>query len=99
MDKAKIKKFAIEARQKLIADIKLKMSNIGVTEKGISDPLPQSTPDAQFFDVGTSQPFALYSKDIPRRQMLAQGFGQGELAAGPLEKGATRGHGRATTSR
>ena len=50
MNKTAIKNFAIWARNKLIADICYRAGLMGITEKGIADPLPQSTLDAQFYD-------------------------------------------------
>ena len=43
MNKTAIKNFAIWARNKLIADICYRAGLMGITEKGIADPLPQST--------------------------------------------------------
>ena len=45
MNKTAIKNFAIWARNKLIADICYRAGLMGITEKGIADPLPQSTLD------------------------------------------------------
>ena len=56
MNKTAIKNFAIWARNKLRADIALKAGLLGITEKGIAEPLPQSTSDLQLFDIGTNQP-------------------------------------------
>lgn len=55
MNKTAIKNFAVWARNKLIADITYKAGLIGVGEKGIAQPLPQSTSDLQFFDIGTKE--------------------------------------------
>lgn len=55
MNKAAIKNFAVWARNKLIADITYKAGLMGVSEKGIEQPLPQSTSDLQFFDIGTKE--------------------------------------------
>ena len=43
MNKTAIKNFAIWARNKLIADITYKAGLLGITEKEIKSPLPQST--------------------------------------------------------
>ena len=43
MDKPAIKKFAIWARNKLIADTKYRAGLVGVTETAVAEPLPQST--------------------------------------------------------
>ena len=53
MNKTAIKNFAVWARNKLIADITYKAGLIGVSEKGIAQPLSQSSKDLQFFDIGT----------------------------------------------
>ena len=45
MNKTAIKNFAVWARNKLIADITYKAGLIGVSENGITDPLPQSSKD------------------------------------------------------
>ena len=43
MNKTAIKNFAIWARNKLRADITLKAGLLGITDKEIANPLPQST--------------------------------------------------------
>ena len=53
MNKTAIKNFAIWARRKLTSDITYKAGMLGITENGIAQPLPQSTRDLQFFDIGT----------------------------------------------
>lgn len=53
MNKTAIKIFSIWARRKLIDDITYQAGLIGVSEKGIAEPLPQSTVDMHFFDIGT----------------------------------------------
>ena len=53
MNKTAIKNFAVWARRKLISEITYKAGLLGVTEKGAAEPLPQSTKDLQFFDIGT----------------------------------------------
>lgn len=42
MNKTAIKNFAIWARNKLIADICYRAGLMGITEKGIADPLPRA---------------------------------------------------------
>jgi len=70
MDKTAIKKFAIWARNKLIADSVYKARLLGITETGIQDPLPQSTMDAQFFDIGLKEPSAITGAAITQRKNL-----------------------------
>jgi len=72
MNKTAIKNFAIWARNKLISEVKYKAGLLGITEKGIAEPLPQSTNDLQFFDIGTKQPAQLKGKTaIEQRRSLA----------------------------
>lgn len=70
MNKASIKNFAVWARQKLMGDVTYKMNMLGITEKGISMPLPQSTKDLQFFDVGTKNYAEVHGGDIQKRDAL-----------------------------
>ena len=51
MEKAPIKKFAVEARRKLIADVMFQLERYGITEKGIVE--PQTSTDKELvFDLG-----------------------------------------------
>ncbi len=59
MNKTAIKTFAIWARNKLIDDITYKAGLLGITDKEIKTPLPQSTLAVQFFDIGTKEPYAI----------------------------------------
>ena len=70
MDKSAIKNFSIWARNKLIADITYKAGLLGVTEDGIKDALPQSTLDAEFYDIGTKEPYAIHGEEIKQRKEL-----------------------------
>ena len=71
MNKTAIKNFAVWARNKLISEVKYKAGLLGITDKGIAEPLPQSTDDLQFFDIGTKQPAQLKGKTaIEQRQSL-----------------------------
>ena len=70
MNKTAIKGFAIWARTKLIADITYKAGLMGITEKGIALPLPRSSGDIQFFDIGTTAPYAISGKEIVQRRHL-----------------------------
>lgn len=70
MDKTAIKNFAIWARNKLIADITYKAGLLGITEEGIRDALPQSTQDAEFYDIGTKEPYAIHEEEIKQRKEL-----------------------------
>ena len=68
MDKPAIKKFAIWARNKLIADTKYRAGLVGVTETTVAEPLPQSNETVQFFDVGLPQPYRIESDAVTQRQ-------------------------------
>lgn len=70
MDKTAIKNFSIWARNKLIADITYKAGLLGITEDGIKDALPQSTQDAEFYDIGTKEPYAIHGEEIKQRKEL-----------------------------
>ena len=70
MDKTAIKNFSIWARNKLIADITYKAGLLGITEDGIKDALPQSTQDAEFYDIGTKEPYAIHGEEIRQRKDL-----------------------------
>ena len=68
MDKPAIKKFAIWARNKLIADTKYRAGLVGVTETTVVEPLPQSNESVQFFDVGLPQPYRIEGEAVTQRQ-------------------------------
>lgn len=68
MDKPAIKKFAVWARNKLIADTKYRAGLVGVTETTVAEPLPQSNETVQFFDVGLPQPYRIESDTVTQRQ-------------------------------
>ena len=72
MNKTAIKNFAIWARNKLIADICYRAGLMGITEKGIADPLPQSTLDAQFYDIGAAEPYLVAGEAIKQRRQLVE---------------------------
>ena len=72
MNKTAIKNFAIWARNKLIADISYKAGLLGITEKGIKSPLPQSTQTVQFFDIGTKEPSSITGVEIQQRKKLVE---------------------------
>lgn len=68
MDKPAIKKFAVWARNKLIADTKYRAGLVGVTETTVAEPLPQSNETVQFFDVGLPQPYRIEGEAVTQRQ-------------------------------
>ena len=70
MNKTAIKNFAIWARRKLISDIIYKARLLGINENGISEPLPISTDNIQFFDIGTGKPTEIANDEIKQRKAL-----------------------------
>lgn len=70
MNKTAIKNFAIWARCKLISDITYKAGVIGINEKCILQPLPISTDNVQFFDIGTGKPTEISNHEIKQRNAL-----------------------------
>ena len=70
MDKTVIKNFSIWARNKLIADITYKAGLLGITEESIKDALPQSTRDAEFYDIGTKEQYAIHGEEMKQRKEL-----------------------------
>ena len=72
MDKTAIKNFAVWARVKLMEDIRTRLGLLGITEDGISDPLPASTNEVQYFDIGADHPVSIKGKSIRQREQLAE---------------------------
>jgi len=72
MNKTAIKNFAIWARNKLIADITYKAGLLGIIDKEIKNPLPQSTQTVQFFDIGTKEPYSITGIEIEQRRKLVE---------------------------
>lgn len=78
MNKTAIKSFAIWARNKLITDVSNDARLIGITEEGISNPLPQSFGDTQFFDIGTADPYSISGDAVRQRNKLVNALRQKE---------------------
>ena len=72
MNKAAIKNFSIWARSKLIADIQYRAGLIGITSDGIANPLPQSTDDTEFYDIGTAEPYSIHGQAVKQRKRLVE---------------------------
>ena len=72
MNKTAIKNFAIWARNKLIADIQYRAGLMGITAEGIKNALPQSTPNMEFYDIGTAEPYSITDEAIRQRQKLVE---------------------------
>ncbi len=73
MNKTAIKNFAIWAQNKLIADIQYRAGLMGITADGIKEPLPQSTGTMEFYDIGTTEPYAISGEAIPPAQETGGG--------------------------
>ena len=72
MDKTAIKNFAVWARVKLMEDIRTRLGLLGITEDGISDPLPASTNEVKYFDIGADHPVSIKGKAIHQRELLTE---------------------------
>lgn len=70
MNKTAVKNFAVWARQKLIGDVKYQAALLGITKNGIAKPLPQSTAEAEFYDIGTTTPNMVTGSAISQRRSL-----------------------------
>ena len=70
MNKTAIKNFSIWARNKLIADISYQAGLMGITETGIAKPLPQSTAAAEFYNIGTAEPYSISGEAVRQRRAL-----------------------------
>lgn len=78
MNKTAIKNFAISARNKLIADIQYRAGLMGITADGIKNALPQSTPNMEFYDIGTAEPYSITGEAIQQRKKLVEVLRQKE---------------------
>ena len=72
MNKTAIKNFAIWARNKLIADISYRAGLMGITADGIKSALPQSAGTTEFYDIGTSEPYAIAGDAVKQRRHLVE---------------------------
>ncbi|KWT46401.1 restriction endonuclease subunit M [Levilactobacillus brevis] len=72
MDKKKIHDFAVSARRNLISSIKLRLAQVGITEKGATDKLPNSTAEIEFYVANEQQGAGqgISGRDIARRTAL-----------------------------
>ncbi|WP_338215684.1 BREX-1 system adenine-specific DNA-methyltransferase PglX [Companilactobacillus muriivasis] len=69
MDKTAIKKFAIDSREKLISEIKLKAETLGITADGVREKLDISTTEVEYYIDDTHPVTGL---DIGKRQQLVK---------------------------
>ena len=81
MNKTAIKNFAVWARRKLISDITYKAGMLGITDSGIAEPLPQSTKDLQFFDIGTKDYAEISGNEISQRKALVDAIKKKEKSS------------------
>ena len=72
MNKTAIKNFSIWARNKLIADVSYRAGLMGITANGIDKPLPQSTATAEFYHIGTKEPYQISGEAISQRRRLVE---------------------------
>lgn len=86
MNKTAIKKFAVWARKKLIKDITNRAGMVGISEKGIANPLPQSTQRQLFFDIGTKEYAEVSGERIRQREGLVKILREKEENMGDYEK-------------
>ncbi len=70
MNKGAIKSFAIWARNKLMADVKSNLYLIGIREDGIQEPLPQSTTEIEYYDIGSGEPYSLTGDELKKRAKI-----------------------------
>ncbi len=70
MNKTAIKNFAVWARTKLRDDIKIRAGFLGINEDGVATPLPASTPEIKYFEVGSAQPIAISGENLRRRERI-----------------------------
>ncbi len=71
MDKKAIKNFAIEARKKLISEIKYKANLLGITAEGIADPI-ETADGMEVYDIGGGTPYTIYDEAIEQRKDLVK---------------------------
>ena len=72
MNKTAIKNFAIWARNKLITDISYRAGLVGISADCIQNALPQSTGTTEFYDIGTSEPYAIAGDAVKQRKHLVE---------------------------
>ena len=70
MDKASIKTFAVESRQKMIESVKYQASLLGITADEIREPIVKAE-GMETYDYGAGQ-HTIYDEDIKKRQSLVR---------------------------
>ena len=71
MDKKGVKTFAIDARKKLMTEIRYKASRLGVTADGIYDPV-KKTDGMEVYDIGGGASHPIYDEEIEQRKDLVR---------------------------
>ncbi|SCG85423.1 BREX-1 system adenine-specific DNA-methyltransferase PglX [Methanobacterium congolense] len=71
MDKKAIKTFAIEARKKLIEEVKYQASLLGITADGITEPVEKAE-GIEVYDIGAATPNTIYDEAIKQRESLVK---------------------------
>jgi len=71
MDKKAIKTFAIESRKKLIEEVKYQASLLGITAKGIAEPVEKAE-GIEVYNIGASNPNTIYDEAIKQRKNLVK---------------------------
>ena len=72
MNKTAIKNFAVWARRKLREEMITRAGFLGITEKEILKPLPASTRDIQYFEIGAGKPVSIRDNEIEQRSFLVR---------------------------
>lgn len=70
MNKTAIRNFATWARVTLKEEMQQKAGRLGITPNCIQKPLPSSTSEVLYFEVGASAPLAVEGKDITARKKI-----------------------------
>ena len=78
MNKTAIKNFSVWARNKLIDDIRYRAGLLGITESDVQPPLPQSTKDTEFYDIGTGSPYSISGEAVSQRRKLVEAIREKE---------------------
>ena len=72
MDKTLLKNYAINARNKLRQEISNKAAMIGISQRGITPPLPESRADMLLFDIKALNPYKIYDWQVKQYHQLKE---------------------------
>lgn len=70
MNKTAIKNYAIEARKKLISEITYRAGLVGITKRGIAEPIHKAD-GIEMYDIGSSDPYTIKGEQVKQRKSLA----------------------------